>query len=148
MVVLAPAIDGLRPCEHHRVPPGPVRVLIVDDRPGFLEAAAEVIELADGFELVASADSGEAALEVVRSQPVDLVVMDVNMPGIGGICAAGRLGAEHPEVKVVLVSTDDADSLPPRLIESGVRYLHKELLGPDELRTLWDSGGSPGGDRW
>jgi DNA-binding NarL/FixJ family response regulator len=130
------------------VPSGPVRVLAVDDRPGFLEAVAAVIELAEGFELVASAESGEAALDAVRSQPVDLVLMDVNMPGMGGICAADRLWHEHPEVRVVLVSTDDTASIPPGLIASGVRYLHKELLGPEQLRVLWETEDATGDVPW
>jgi two-component system invasion response regulator UvrY len=66
--------------EEHRV-----RVLVVDDLPTFRRAAASVIAVADGFELAGEAASGEEALGFLAEHPVGMVLMDVNMPGMGGL---------------------------------------------------------------
>ena len=59
-----------------------VRVLIVDDQLPFREAARMVVEMTDGFEVVGVAGDGESAVELCRSLDPDLVLMDVQMPGI------------------------------------------------------------------
>ena len=115
----------------------PVRVVVVDDQPSFRRAAAAVIELTDGFRLVGEAADGATAVGLVGHVDADLVLMDVNMPGIGGVDAAGRIRSEHPDVVVVLLSTYEQPDLPADVADSGRRYVHKERFGPDVLRGLW-----------
>ncbi len=88
-----------------------VRVLTVDDQVVFRRAAQDVIAATPGFEPVGDAESGEDALgEVERLRP-ELVLLDVRMPGIGGVEAARRIAAAHPETVVVLISIEDSDGV-------------------------------------
>jgi DNA-binding NarL/FixJ family response regulator len=111
--------------------------MVVDDQPSFRRAAASVIELVDGFVVGALVDSGEEALRVLDERPVDLVLLDINMPGLRGPAVARAIRERHPDVVVVLVSTYDPDGLPDD-VANGMLYLHKEMLGPDELADLWE----------
>jgi two-component system, NarL family, invasion response regulator UvrY len=122
-----------------------VRVVIVDDQAPFREAARAVVERAKGFELVAEAESGEAAVDTVDQVAPDLVLMDINMAGITGIEATSRITAAHPEVTVFLLSTYNEDDLPPDVRSCGAAaYLNKEDFGGRLLRTTWEAGGQDG----
>jgi two-component system, NarL family, invasion response regulator UvrY len=68
-----------------------IRVLTVDDQDVFRSVLRDVIEVTPGFRLIGEADSGEAALEAVQEVRPQLVLVDVRMPGIGGIEAARRI---------------------------------------------------------
>ena len=115
-----------------------VRVLTVDDQRPFRVAAAAVVRRAAGFELVGEAPSGEDALAAVARLAPDLVLMDINMPGMGGIAATRAItAAEHPPV-VFLCSTYQASDLPADAQDSGAAaYIDKEHLGADLLARLW-----------
>ena len=117
----------------------PVRVLVVDDQRPFRAAAAAVLARTPGFTLVAEAASGEDAVHVAAEERPDLVLMDVRLPGMSGIDAAGLIVAAHPGTVVVLCSTYHRDDLPFDLDAPGVAsYLHKEELRPPVLRELWE----------
>jgi two-component system invasion response regulator UvrY len=125
-----------------RVKQLPISVLVVDDLASFRRAAAAVIAVADGFMLAGEAGSGEEAIAFLEQRDVELVLMDVNMPGMGGIRAAKQIRSRFPDVVVALLSILHADDLPPEVLSSGVRSCHKDRFGPDELETLWaDSAG-------
>ena len=68
-----------------------VRVLIVDDQEPFRQAARAVVELTDGFEVAGEAETGEDAVDRARELEPDLVLMDVNLPGIDGLEATRRI---------------------------------------------------------
>lgn len=115
-----------------------VRVLIVDDQPPFRVAANLVFDLIDEFEVVGEATSAEDALEQVTALEPDLVVMDINLPGMSGIEATRHLVAEHPGTFVLLVSTYQVDDLPAGAESSGaLAYVHKEHLDSDLVEQLW-----------
>jgi len=117
-----------------------VRVLVVDDQAPFRTAAKLVIELIDGFDVVGEASSGEDALARLGDDAADLVVMDINLPGIDGIEATRQLLARRPETVVILVSTYRDDELPEDAPTSGaLAYVHKERFEPDLLEALWAS---------
>jgi two-component system invasion response regulator UvrY len=125
--------------EQHLVP-----VLVVDDLPSFRRAVAGVIAVADGFELAGEAASGEEALGFLSDHVVGVVLMDVNMPGMGGLEAARLIKCRHPEVMVVLLSANNTEDLPRDAMEMGAHYRHKDRFGPDELEALWYDGGHAG----
>jgi DNA-binding NarL/FixJ family response regulator len=116
-----------------------IPVLIVDDQPPFRAVARTVVGLAPGFEVVAEAESGEAAVESAAATRPGLVLMDINLPDINGIEATRRITAANPATVVVLLSTYDADSVPADAASCGAaRYVHKEDLSPAVLREVWD----------
>ena len=115
-----------------------VRVLIVDDQEPFRMAARTVVQVARDFVLVGEAGSGEEGVAAVAELAPEVVLMDINMPGIDGIEATARLVAEHPGTIVILMSTYAAEALPAAARESAAaRYVHKEDLSPALLREVW-----------
>jgi DNA-binding NarL/FixJ family response regulator len=119
-----------------------VAVLVVDDQLPFRLAARAVIRRADGFELVGEAASGEEAVAKAAELHPELVLMDINMPGINGIEATRQIVAREPTVVVFLCSTYELSDLPAEATTSGARaYINKEEMGPDVLARLWDHRG-------
>jgi DNA-binding NarL/FixJ family response regulator len=114
-----------------------VSVLIVDDQLPFRAVARTVIGLTAGFEVAGEAETGEEAVALAVDRPPDLVLMDINLPGISGIEATRRIIASHPETTVVLLSTYTAADLPADATTCGATtYLNKEDLTPATLRAL------------
>ena len=113
-----------------------VRVLVVDDQEPFRRAMAAVVEETDGFVVVGSVASGEESLVAARELRPDLVLMDVNLPGINGIEATRTLRAEGAGPVVVLLSTYDEDEFD--LQGSGAAtYVTKAAFGPERLVEAW-----------
>ena len=116
-----------------------VRVLIVDDQEPFRQAARAVVELTDGFEVAGEAETGEEAVDLARELEPDLVLMDVNLPGIDGLEATRRiLNGSAGRVVVLMVSTYEADEYAPRAAEAGAAaYIPKSEFEPDRLSEAW-----------
>jgi DNA-binding NarL/FixJ family response regulator len=87
-------------------------VLAVDDHAQFRGALRRMVERSRALVLLAEAASGEAAVDAVRRLKPDLVLMDVRMPGLGGIAATRAIKEISPETVVVLVSSTPPDELP------------------------------------
>jgi DNA-binding NarL/FixJ family response regulator len=111
-------------------------VLVADDHEPFLDAARAVVAALPGFELVALARSGEEAVALADSLAADIVVLDIKMPGIGGIEAARRIVAARPATSAVLVSTYRPDDLPAAARTCGAAYVHKHEFGPASLAAF------------
>ena len=117
----------------------PLSVIVVDDQAPFRLAARAVVRRTEGFELVGEAANGLEAVSLADSLHPDLVLMDINMPEMGGLEATRRIVAEHPGMVVFLCSTYDVNDLPADARTSGARaYMHKEQFGPSTLRRLWE----------
>jgi DNA-binding NarL/FixJ family response regulator len=115
-----------------------VKVLLVDDQEPFRMAARAVVDATDGFEVVGEVDTGEASVEAARALQPDLVLMDVNLPGIDGLDATRQILAESQLVVVLLLSTYEADEYGPRAAECGAAdYIPKSDFGPDRLADAW-----------
>jgi DNA-binding NarL/FixJ family response regulator len=114
-----------------------VDVLIVDDQRPFRTVARTVVGLVGGWCVTAEAETGEDAVAAVERTHPQVVLMDINLPGINGIEATRRLLALEPATTVVLMSTYAAADLPTDAASCGaVAYLHKEDLTPAALRAL------------
>jgi len=117
-----------------------VRVLIVDDQEPFRAAARMVTELSDGFEVVGEADSGERGVELAASLKPDLVLMDVNLPGIDGLEATRRILSGPSPPVVLILSTYEEAEYAPRAAECGAAaYIPKAAFGPDRLEAAWSA---------
>jgi two-component system invasion response regulator UvrY len=118
----------------------PVRVVVVDDQTPFRRAARAVIGATSGFELVAEAESGEEAVELARWLEPDLVLIDIHMPGIGGVEASRRIASPGNGVITVLLSSYREEDVPEEAHSCGATaYVHKEDFGPRVLRALGSS---------
>lgn len=117
-----------------------VRVLIVDDQAPFRAAARTVVEMTPGFDVAGEVESGEASVEAARELDPDLILMDVNLPGISGLEATKQILAESKNRVVVLVlSTYEAQEYAPRVAETGAAaYIPKAEFGPDTLSAAWE----------
>lgn len=116
---------------------GLVRVLIADDQPEFRDAAAMMIDLIEPFKVVGSFDDAESAIAFARQEQVDLVLIDINMPGIGGIEGAAQLRQLDAGIRVILMSTFDSNDLPISVVRSDVAYIHKAALNAETLLKAW-----------
>ena len=115
-----------------------VHVLVVDDQAPFRQAMAAVVAATDGFAVVGEAVSGEESITACSELHPDLVLMDVNLPGIDGVEATQQLRALPSPPIVLLLSTYDADAGAAFMHESGAAaYITKGEFGPDVLATAW-----------
>jgi DNA-binding NarL/FixJ family response regulator len=118
----------------------PVRVLIVDDQEPFRLAARMVVELTDGFEVVGEAETGEDGVAMTTDLAPDLVLMDVNLPGIDGLEATRRILGDNGPPVVLLLSTYEEEEYAPRAAECGAAaYIPKAVFGPDRLEAAWEA---------
>jgi two-component system, NarL family, invasion response regulator UvrY len=119
-----------------------VRVWVVDDQASFRRATAATLAAMDDFVMAGECETGESALELIPDGDADIVLMDIHMPGMGGIEAARQIHAARTDLMVVLMSTYDVEDLPAAAARCGAAsYLHKERLSPDLLRRIWRAGG-------
>ncbi|MDH4582619.1 two-component system response regulator UvrY [Pseudomonas sp. BN415] len=114
-----------------------IRVLVVDDhdlvRTGITRMLADV----DGLQVVGQADSGEEALKKARELKPDVVLMDVKMPGIGGLEATRKLLRSHTDLKVVAVTACEEDPFPTRLLQAGAAgYLTKGAALEEMIQAI------------
>jgi putative ABC transport system ATP-binding protein len=115
-----------------------VRVLIVDDLEPFRSAARAVVQATPGFEVAGEVATGEESVETARTLRPDLVLMDVNLPGIGGVEATRRIAADVPGPVVLLLSTSDATEVGSLAADCGASaYIAKSAFSPDTLTAAW-----------
>ena len=117
-----------------------MRIVLADDHTLFRDGVASLLA-AWGHEIVGLAADGAEAVALVERLRPDLVLMDVSMPGLGGLEATRRLAARHPQIPIVILTvSEDEDDL-FRAIQCGARgYLLKNLEAPT-LRAMIEAVG-------
>lgn len=115
----------------------PIRVLLVDDHAHFRTGLRSLLETADDVLVCGEAGSGEEAVAVVgRTQP-DVVLLDLSMPGMGGVAATERLVAVSPHARVLVLSMADDDDSVFAALRAGARgYLVKGAGRAEVLRGV------------
>ena len=110
-----------------------IRVMLADDHKILREALRAVLDHEPDIEVIAEARDGIEALQLALSNPPDLIVMDIGMPGLDGIEVTRRILAEKPEIKVVALSTYSDRRIAQQMIEAGARGYVVKAAGGDEL---------------
>ncbi|ENO92960.1 LuxR family transcriptional regulator [Thauera sp. 28] len=114
-----------------------LRIVLADDHQMFRHALRALLARDNGLEVVAEAASGDEVLAVVARQEVDLVCMDVAMPGMNGIEATRRLCASHPGVRVIGLSAFADRQFVMDLLNAGASgYITKSEAGDELLRAI------------
>lgn len=114
------------------------RVLIADDDSGFRTLVSQLVEAADGLGSVHAVCSGEEAVEVAAVFRPNLALIDVVMPGLGGIEAARQIKEAMPWVVVILISTTHPDDLPQAASTCDAdAVVWKAALRPALLEEIW-----------
>jgi two-component system, NarL family, nitrate/nitrite response regulator NarL len=111
-------------------------LLIVDDHPGFRDFARSLLTT-EGFEVAGEAGDGESALLAVDDLHPDVVLLDVQLPGIDGFEVARRLAASGNGPRVILTSSREAADFGTRLVDSAADgFLAKQELSGAALSAL------------
>lgn len=117
--------------------PDPVCVLIADDHPLFRDGLRALLASAPGVELVGEATTGEEAVSLAADLQPDIVVMDVQMPGIGGIEATRRIVRDGPHIRILVVTMFEDDGTVFQAMRAGARgYVLKGANYAEMLRAI------------
>ena len=115
----------------------PIRVLLADDHPVYRDGLAALLASVDGLDVVGTAEDGEAAVALATELQPDVVVMDVQMPGLDGIEATRRLTAANPHIGVVILTMGEEDATLFSAMQAGARgYLLKGANQAEIVRAV------------
>ena len=110
-----------------------VRVMVVEDHHLVRQGLIALLSGADGLDVVGSAANGQQAIETYRSLQPDVTLMDLQMPGVGGVEAIQRIRAEFPAARFIVLTTFDGDEDIYRALQAGARAYLLKGADIDEL---------------
>lgn len=110
-----------------------IRILLVDDHDLFRAGMGSILRSQHGMAVVGEYSDGEQAIEAVRREAPDLVLMDVHMPGIGGIEATRKILRIAPQTKIIAVTVLSDDPFPNQLLDAGARGYISKGSGSQEM---------------
>ncbi len=113
--------------------PTPIRLLLIDDHAVMRAGLANMLNANSGFNVVAGADDATGGLALFRQHRPDVTLLDVSMPGLGGIECLRLLRAEFPEARVLMLSSSDAEEDIVQALESGACGYVTKTARPAEL---------------
>jgi DNA-binding NarL/FixJ family response regulator len=113
----------------------PIRVILADDHTLVRAGIRALLEKLPDVTVVAEANDGRELLELVRTNPPDVVVMDIAMPGLNGLEAAERMATEFPNVRVVILSMHHNEEYVWRALKAGVAGYLLKKAATAELET-------------
>jgi len=111
--------------------------MLVDDHPAFRKGLAALVESEPDLKVVAETGDGAEAVDLFRRHRPDVVLMDLRLPGMGGVEATMAIRKQFPEARIIVLTTFDADEDIYRAIESGAKsYLLKDIPDDDLAATI------------
>lgn len=115
----------------------PIRIMLVDDHPAFRKGMAALIESEPDMEVVAQTGDGLQSVELFRKTRPDVVLMDLRLPGMGGVEATLAIRNVFPAARIIVLTTFDSDEDIYRAIQSGAKsYLLKDTSDEDLAATI------------
>jgi len=96
-----------------------INLIIVDDHDIVREGIRRLLEDKKGIKVVAEGKSGEEAIKLAKIHDPDVILMDVRMPGIGGLEATRKINRSYPDIKILNVTACSGDTYPSRLLDAG-----------------------------
>jgi two-component system, NarL family, response regulator LiaR len=115
----------------------PIRVLLVDDHAVVRKGLRALLDRESGIEVTGEAEDGEQALRAADRLHPDVILMDLEMPGIGGIEATRRIAEKHPDTRVVVLTSHASDEdVFPALKAGALGYLLKHSAPEDVLQAI------------
>jgi DNA-binding NarL/FixJ family response regulator len=115
----------------------PIRVMLVDDHPAFRKGLAALIGTEHDLEVVAETGAGNEAIELFRRHKPDITLMDLRLPGMGGVEATIAIRKEFPDARVIVLTTFDMDEDIYRAMDSGAKsYLLKDTPEDELAATI------------
>lgn len=110
-----------------------VRVAVIEDHPVVREGIKSILSKNDDFSVVAEASDGEQALQVLRTEPCDVVLLDISLPILSGVDILKRIRADYPRLPVLILSVHPEEEYGLRAMRAGAAgYLMKSKM------TSWD----------
>lgn len=110
-----------------------INVLLVDDHELVRTGIRKILDEVKGIKVIGEAQTGEEAVQFCRKSEPDVVLMDMNMPGIGGLEATKKIIRTAPDAKVIVLTVYTDDPIPTKVMQIGASgYLTKDA-GPDEM---------------
>lgn len=104
-----------------------VKIFLVDDEPLLLESLEIVLTVKGGFEVIGSAGNGTEALKKLKEKTPDVMLIDLNMPGMGGIELIKRVKEEYPDIRMIVLTTFyDDRNISEALANGASGYLLKD----------------------
>jgi DNA-binding NarL/FixJ family response regulator len=114
-----------------------ISVLVVDDHRMFAEALELLLSGREGIEIIGTVGTGEEAVELVRSRPPDVVLMDIDLPGIDGIETTRRIRADAPDAQIIVITAFQEPATMASAIQAGASgYLPKTKAADDLLSVI------------
>jgi len=111
-----------------------VKVLLVDDHEIVRDGLKTLMDSQHGLDIVAEAEDGSEAVEACQKYEIDLIIMDINMPGMDGIEATKKIKETCPDVKVLALTMSDSDVHIRKMIEAGASGYILKNAGREELK--------------
>lgn len=111
----------------------PITVLLVDDHQIVRVGFRRLIETTSDIRVLAEAQSGEESYQLVNDLRPDIIIMDINMPGIGGLEAIGRLRKRNVKQKIIALTVHETEPFPSRVLAAGAQGYLSKRCAPQEL---------------
>lgn len=114
-----------------------IKVLVVDDHELVRSGISRLLRDAKGIEVVGEAASGEEAVQFAKEHSPDIILMDIRMPGIGGLEATRKITRHNPDVQVIAVTACDDNPYATRLLQAGAAgYITKGADAEEMIRAI------------
>jgi two-component system invasion response regulator UvrY len=110
-----------------------INVMLVDDHDLVRKGIRRLLDDSSGIRVIAEATDGEQAIRQIRKQKPDVILMDISMPGIGGLEATRKITQVSPDMKVIVVTIHEDDPFPKRLLEAGAAGYITKGCDVDEI---------------